>query len=71
MTSRIPYRIDIFFIEMLICVLLCEHGIACTLRWRVALVGVILIGHCSPHRGTPLLGAGYVHAANTHSGLYV
>ena len=29
------------------------HGIACPLRWGVALVGVILIGHCSPYRGTP------------------
>ena len=35
------------------CVLLCEHGIACALRWGVALVGVILTGHCSPRRGTP------------------
>ena len=34
------------------CVLLCEHGIACALRWGVALVGVILTGHCSPRRGT-------------------
>ena len=34
-------------------VLLCEHGIACALRWGVALVGVILTGHCSPCRGTP------------------
>ena len=35
------------------CVLLCEHGIACALRWGVALVGVILTEHCSPHRRTP------------------
>ena len=35
------------------CVLLCEHGIACSLRWGVALVRVILTGHCSPRRGTP------------------
>ena len=35
------------------CVLLCEHCIACTLRWGVALVGVILIGHCLSRRGTP------------------
>ena len=35
------------------CVLLCEHGIACAIRWGVALVGVILTGHYSPHRGTP------------------
>ena len=50
------------------CVLLCEHGIACALRWGVALVGVILIGHCSPHHGTPLSGAGYVQAADPHLG---
>ena len=48
------------------CVLLCEHGIACSLRWGVALV--ILIGHCSPRCGTPFLGAGYVHAADPHPG---
>ena len=53
MACKIPFRIDIFFIGMLICVLLCEHGIACVLRWGVALVGVILIGHCSPRCGTP------------------
>ena len=35
------------------CVLLCEHGIACVLRWGVAPVGVILIRHCSPRRGIP------------------
>ena len=35
------------------CVLLCEHGIACALRRGVTLVGVILIGHCLPRRGTP------------------
>ena len=51
MTCRIPFRIDIFFIEMLMCVLLCEHGIACAFRWEVALVGVILTG--SPRRETP------------------
>ena len=28
-------------------------NIACALRWGVALVGVILIEHCSPRRGTP------------------
>ena len=41
------------FIGMLMCVLLCEHGIACALRWGVTLVGVILTRHCSPGRGTP------------------
>ena len=30
-----------------------EHGIACALRWKVALVGVYPTGHCSPRRGTP------------------
>ena len=35
------------------CVLLCEHGIACALRWGVALIGVILTGHCLPRHGTP------------------
>ena len=38
---------------MLMCVLLCEHDIACALRWGVALVGIILTGHCSLRRGTP------------------
>ena len=37
------------------CVLLCEHGIVCALRWGVALVEVILNGYCSPCRGTPFL----------------
>ena len=32
MSCRIPFRIDFFFIGMLMCVLLCEHGIACALR---------------------------------------
>ena len=35
------------------CVLLCEYGIACALRWGVALVGLILTGHCSPRRRNP------------------
>ena len=34
------------------CVLLCEHGITCALRWGVALIGVILTRHCSSHHGT-------------------
>ena len=53
MACRITFRIDIFFIEMLMCVLLCEHGIVCALKWGVALVGVIHNGHCSPCHGTP------------------
>ena len=36
-----------------ICVLLCEHGIACALRWGVTLVGFYSTRLCSPHRGTP------------------
>ena len=35
------------------CVLLCENGIACALRWGVTLVGVYSLGLCSPRRGTP------------------
>ena len=35
------------------CVLLCEHGIACELRWRVTLVGVYSTRLCSPRHGTP------------------
>ena len=53
MACRIPFRIDIFFIGMLMSVLLGEHGIACALRWGVALIGVILTRHYSPHLGTP------------------
>ena len=51
MVYRIPFRIYIFFIRMLMCVLLCEHDIARALKWGVALVGVILTGHCLPYRG--------------------
>ena len=32
---------------------MCEHGIACALRWGVTPVGFYPIGHCSPRRGTP------------------
>ena len=38
------------------CVLLCEHNIACALRWGVTLVGVYSTRLCSSCRGTPLLG---------------
>ena len=55
MACRMPCKIGIFFNGMLMCVLLCEHGIACALRWGVALVGVILTRNCSPYRGTPFL----------------
>ena len=68
MACRIPCRIEILFIEMLMCVLLCEHGIACALRWGVALVGVILTGLYSLHRGTPLSGVSYVQATDPHPG---
>ena len=34
------------------CVLLCEHGIACALRWGVTLLGVYSTRLCSPCRGT-------------------
>ena len=37
------------------CVLLCEHGIACPFSWGVALVGVILTKHCTPRRDTPFV----------------
>ena len=32
----------------------CVTGIACALRWEVALVGNIFTGLCSPRRGTTL-----------------
>ena len=35
-------------------VLLCENGIACSLRWGVTLVGVYFTGLCSPHHRTSL-----------------
>ena len=34
----------------------CVTGIACALRWEVALVGDISTGLCSPRRGITLLG---------------
>ena len=53
------------------CVLLCEHGIACAFRWRVAIVGVILTGHYSPRRGTPFLGISHVQATDPYLGPHV
>ena len=53
MVCMSPFRIDIFFIEILICVLLCEHDIICALRWGVFLIRAIFIRHCSSRRGTP------------------
>ena len=35
------------------CVLLCEHDIACARRWGVTLVGFYSTRFCSPRRGTP------------------
>ena len=35
------------------CVLLCEYSIACALRKRVVLVGIVLTRHCSPRHETP------------------
>ena len=35
------------------CVLLCEHGIACALRWGVTLVGVYSTGLYPPRHGIP------------------
>ena len=32
---------------------MCEHGIACALRWGVTLVGVYSTKLCSPRRVTP------------------
>ena len=46
-------------------------NIACALRWEVALVGVILTGHCSPSCETPFLGTGHVQAADPHPGPHV
>ena len=48
------------------CVLLCEHSIACALRWGVTLVGVYSIGLCSPNHGTPFQ---VMNAADPHPGL--
>ena len=48
------------------CVLLCEHNIACALRWRVTLVGVYSTRLCSPRRGTPFQ---VVQEVDPHPGL--
>ena len=48
------------------CVLLCEQGIACALRWGVTLVGVYSTRLYSPCRRTPLQ---VVQAADPHLGL--
>ena len=47
------------------CVLLCEHDIACALRWGVTLVAVYFTGLCSPRHGTPFQ---VVQAADPHLG---
>ena len=38
-----------------------EHGIACALRWGVALVGVFSAGLCSPRRGKIIFQVLEVH----------
>ena len=48
------------------CVLLCEHGIVCTLRWGVTLIGVYSTELCSPRHGTPFQ---VVQAVDPHLGL--
>ena len=68
MACRIPFRIGIFFIRMLMCVLLCEHGMACALRWGVALVGVYPYWELITLSWDPLSGVGYVQAADPHLG---
>ena len=47
-------------------VLLCEHGIACALRWGIALVEVILTRHYSPCRGTSFQMQVMYKVANPH-----
>ena len=47
------------------CVLLCEHGIACTLRWGVTLVRVYYTRLCSPRHGTHFQ---VVQVADPHPG---
>ena len=45
------------------CVLLCEHSIACVLRWGVTLIGVYSTRFCSLRCGTPFQ---VVQAADPH-----
>ena len=45
------------------CILLCEHGIACALKWGVTLVGVYSTELCSPRHETPFQ---VVQAADPH-----
>ena len=56
--------IDLHFL-LGMCVLLCEHGIACALRWGVTLIGVYSTRLCSPHHGTPFQ---VVQAIDPHPG---
>ena len=45
---------------LLECVWMCEHGIACALRWGVAFVGFFSTGHVSsPRYGTPFSSTGH------------
>ena len=66
--SFIARRISSIDLHVLLglCILLCEHGIACALKWGVTLVGVYFTEVCSPRRGTPFQ---VVQAANPHPGL--
>ena len=54
--SFLECRISSLDLQFLLrmCVLLCEHCIACALRWRVTLVEVYSTRLCLPRRGTPL-----------------
>ena len=47
------------------CVLFCEHSIACALKWGVTCVGVYSTGLCSPRRGTSFQ---VVQATDPHLG---
>ena len=53
--SFIAYRISGIDLHVLIgmCVLLCEHDIACALRWGVTFVGVYSTRLCSLVIGPP------------------
>ena len=53
--SFIACRISGIVLHVLLgmCVLLCEHDIACALRWGVTLVGVTLLGFAYPVVGSP------------------
>ena len=66
-SSFIACRISGIDLHVLLgmCVLLCEHDIACVLRWGVTLVGVYSTGLYSPRYGTPFQ---VVQATGPHLG---